>query len=330
MDAFYASVEMRDNPQLRNVPLVVGGSPQSRGVVATCNYEARKFGIKSAMACSHAFRLCPQAIFVPPRFEVYKEVSQEIRKIFFEYTPLVEPLSLDEAFLDVTDSPIFAAKLAKEIQDKIFKTTGLTASAGVGPNKMIAKIASDVRKPKGLTVVVPEMVFSFMQDLPMRRIPFVGPVTEKRLAAHGIHFCKDVFKYNENFFLEEFGKHGPSLYFRAQGIDESEVETNSIRKSFGEETTFAKDLKHEEEFYQELAKLCLSLSSNLTKADTSGRTITLKIKYPNFTLHTRSLTIARATRDADEVFDVVKNLLHKTDWRKSGARLLGVSLSKLS
>lgn len=244
MDAFYAAVEQRDNPQLRGQPVIVGGDPGTRGVVATCSYEARKFGIHSAMSAARAYRLCPQAIFVRPRFDAYRAVSIQIRELFHEYTDLVEPLSLDEAFLDVTENKQgieYGTRAAREILQQIQQRTGLTASAGVSYNKFLAKVASDVNKPAGLTVVTPEQAQDFIAELPIRRFHGVGRVTEKRMLARGIATGADLRQSTQEDLQRWFGKSGPYFYNIARGIDNRAVMPNRLRKSIGKETTLNED-----------------------------------------------------------------------------------------
>lgn len=333
MDAYYASVEILDRPELAHVPLIVGGSPQGRGVVSTANYEARKYGIRSAMACSIAYRLCPKAVFVRPRFERYKEISLKIREIFSRHTNLVEPLSLDEAYLDVThtSSGKYASVIAREIREQVFKETGLTCSAGVGPNKLIAKIASEYRKPNGLTVIPPEQVLDFMAPLTVRKIHGVGPATEKRLHALGIKTCSDIRAFGIEALEARLGNWGTWLYEAAHGRDQRVVETSWERKSFGREETFGKDKIDFADVEQELRTIVTNLAEYLKKRNFIGRTITLKIKYHNFESITRSRTIAEATQSSDVIWQTVNELLHtKTEVGRRPVRLVGVSLKNLS
>ena len=333
MDAYYASVEILDRPELKDVPLIVGGSPQGRGVVSTANYVARKYGIRSAMACSIAYRLCPKAVFLRPRFERYKEMSGKIREIFYRYTDLVEPLSLDEAYLDVTDAPSgkYASAIASEIREQVFKETGLTCSAGVGPNKLIAKIASEYRKPNGLTVVTPEQVLDFMAPLTVRKIHGVGPATEKRLHALGLKTCADIRTFGIENLEKHMGNWGLWLYEAAHGRDRRTVETSWERKSFGHEETFGKDKLDLGDIENELKAIVSHLARDLKKRNFIGRTITLKIKYHNFESITRSRTIPEATQCSEVIWQHVTELLHtKTEVGKRPIRLVGVSLSKLA
>ncbi len=331
MDAFYAAIEMRDDPSLRSKPVVVGGSPDSRGVVCTANYEARKFGIHSAMACSQAKRLCPQAIFIKPNFTKYSEASQRIRAVFYKYTQLVEPLSLDEAYLDVTDNAegLYAVKIAKRIQDEIYETIDLTGSAGVAPNKLLAKIASDIRKPKGLTVVLPEKAMDFMRSLPLRKIPGVGPVTEKRLAKHDFRLCSDVWPLSMETLRARVGNLADWLYNRSRGIDEREVQVSRVRKSLGREETFAVDILDLEQLHEELRLIIKSVIEDLRERNFSGRTITLKVKYADFIQVTRSHSVPVHTHDEAEITKIAFKLFELTEAGQRKIRLLGLSLSNL-
>lgn len=331
MDAFYASVEMRDDPALRGKPVVVGGPPNSRAVVTTASYEARKFGIRSAMPCSQARRLCPQAIFVPPDFAKYSAASQQIRDVFHRYTRLVEPLSLDEAYLDVTDNErgLFATKIARLIQQEIFDTLRLTGSAGVAPNKLLAKIASDMRKPHGLTVVLPEHAQTFMGPLPLRKIHGIGPVTEKRLGEAGLHRCEDVWPYNLDQLTARVGSMAAWLYDGSRGLDDRPVQTDWVRKSLGREETFAADIMDVERLASELAGIVANVSADLRDEGLKGRTVTLKVRYGDFKRITRSCTLADVTDDEGVIGAVAARLLLATDAGRRKIRLLGVSLSNL-
>lgn len=332
MDAFYAAVEVRDDPALAGKALIVGGSPNSRGVVCTASYEARKFGVRSAMACSQAYRLCPEAIFVQPDFERYTAVSRQIRAIFARYTALIEPLSLDEAYLDVTDNPsgLYATQLAKRIQDAILDELKLSGSAGVAPNKLVAKIASDIHKPRGITVVMPEQVLTFMGSLPLRKIHGIGPATEKRLQKLGFHYCRDLWGWSREALEEELGNMGPWLYDRVRGIDERPVTVHRERKSLGKEDTFSVDILDLLQLDRELMGLCESVAAALKKRGLQGKTIVLKVKYSDFTRLTRSQTLGAATDSAAEILDVVRALMKETEAGRKKIRLLGVSLSNLS
>ena len=331
MDAFYASVEQRDRPELKGKPVIVGGDPQSRGVVAACSYEARKFGIHSAMASSTAYRLCPDAVFIRPRFDVYRAVSADIRKIFCEYTDLVEPLSLDEAFLDVTENfkgiPS-ATLIAQEIKKNIFKRTGgLTASAGVSFNKFIAKVASDMNKPDGITVITPDMADEFIDRLPIRKFFGVGKVTEEKMLSLGIKTGADLKKYKKEQLIQIFGKSGSYFYDIAQGLDDRPVEPNRIRKSIGKETTFLEDIDDTDQMLEILEDIAVRLENSLEKREAKGRTITLKMKYFDFQSITRSVTIDEPADSASVIMKYVRPLLSKTEAGEKKVRLLGISIS---
>ncbi len=331
MDAFYASVEQRDRPELRGKPVIVGGDPQSRGVVAACSYEARKFGIHSAMASSTAYKLCPDAVFIRPRFDVYRAVSSDIREIFFEYTDLVEPLSLDEAFLDVTENykgMTSATLIAKEIKKKIyFKTGKLTASAGVSFNKFIAKVASDIHKPNGITVITPDMADEFIDRLPIRKFFGVGKVTEEKMLNLGIKTGRDLKKYKREQLVHIFGKSGIYFYDIAHGLDERPVEPNRIRKSIGKETTFAEDIEDTDQMIEILESIANRLENSLIEREAKGHTITLKVKYFDFQSITRSITIGEPADSATVMMKYVNQLLSKTEAGAKKVRLLGISIS---
>jgi DNA polymerase-4 len=331
MDAFYASVEQRDRPELKGKPVIVGGDPNSRGVVAACSYEARKFGIHSAMASATAFRLCPQAVFIRPRFDVYRAVSAQIREVFYEYTEFVEPLSLDEAFLDVTRNHKgigSATLIAREIKKKIYERTGkLTASAGVSFNKFLAKVASDFNKPDGITVITPEVADEFIDRLPIRKFFGVGKVTEEKMHSHGIKTGADLKKFKKEKLLQLFGKSGGYFYNIAHGIDDRPVEPHRIRKSIGKETTLSEDIDDIDQMVEILENISVRLMESLNKREASGRTITLKIKYFDFKSITRSVTIDEPADDTSVIMKHVKTLLSKTEAGKKKVRLLGVSIS---
>lgn len=331
MDAFYASVEIKHRPELKGKPLVVGGSPQSRGVVCTASYEARRFGIRSAMPCSQAARLCPEAIFIKPDFAKYKEASTQIHEIFARYTDIIEPLSLDEAYLDVTAHPegLYATTIARRIQEAIQGELQLSGSAGVAPNKLVAKIASDFHKPAGITIVLPEQVQRFMQNLPLRRIHGIGPAAEKRLNELGLKLCSDVWPWSLERLNESLGSMGAWLYERSRGLDTRRVETQRERKSLGREETFANDKRGRAELLEPLHMIVQDVSESLIKRHLRGRTITLKIKYADFTRCTRSLSLDLATHDANEIGAVASELLEMTEVEQRKVRLLGVSVSNL-
>jgi DNA polymerase-4 len=331
MDAFYASVEQRDSAELRGQPVIVGGDPKSRGVVAACSYEAREFGIHSAMASSTAYRLCPDAVFIRPRFDVYRAVSSEIRKIFCEYTDLVEPLSLDEAFLDVTENYMNMASatlIAREIKKNIYNRTGkLTASAGVSFNKFIAKVASDMNKPDGITVITPDMADEFIDELPIRKFFGVGKVTEEKMLNVGIKTGADLKRYKKEQLVQMFGKSGSYFYNIAHGMDDRPVEPNRIRKSIGKETTLIEDIDDMNQMVEILENIADRLENSLIKREARGRTITLKLKYFDFHSITRSVTIDEPADNAAVIMEYIRPLLSKTEAGKKKIRLLGISIS---
>lgn len=333
MDAFYAAIEQRDQPHLRRKPVVVGGRPDSRGVVATCSYEARQFGIHSAMSCARAYRLCPEVIFVRPRFDVYRCVSQQIREIFLRYTDLVEPLSLDEAYLDVTHnkkSIRSATWVAQNILKEISRETSLTASAGVSYNKFIAKIASDVNKPEGLTVVTPEQAEAFIAELPIRKFHGVGRVTEKRMHRLGIITGNELRRYSLEELTRWFGKSGKYFFDIARGIDLRPVTPNRLRKSIGKETTLKEDIADVGQMLTVIGDLAEKVSCLLKQKQTSGLTLTLKVKYADFQIVTRSISQEQVIEKADDILMLAEQLLKRTDAGKRAVRLLGITISHLT
>ncbi len=328
MDAFYASVEQRDQPKLRGKPVVVGGPPQSRSVVASASYEARAYGIRSAMPCAHAAQLCPSAIFVSPRFDAYKQASKEIMQIFSDYTELIEPLSLDEAFLDVTENkPNIASAtwIAQEIQRRILEQTGLTASAGVAPNKFLAKIASDMNKPHGITIIPPANVTAVLETLPVKLIPGVGKVTAEKMAQHGIFTTKDIQSFPQEQLIAIFGKAGAHYSQIARGLDDRPVRPERARKSVGIEYTFPKDIIDIEDIHRELSHLAEKLWKR--KREISARGLTLKITFADFEKITRSRTLPDFFYSAEEILEIALDLLGNTEAGKRPLRLLGLSLS---
>lgn len=332
MDAFYASVEQRDNPDLRGKPLAVGGAV-ARGVVAAASYEAREFGVRSAMPSVTAARKCPHLIFVKPRFEVYRSVSQQIREIFAEYTPLIEPLSLDEAYLDVTENlremPI-ATEIALEIRAKIKTVTGLNASAGISYNKFLAKMASDLNKPNGQAVITPKNGPSFVQGLAVKKFHGVGPATAEKMHRLGIETGADLKSKTLQFLTENFGKSGPYFYGIARGIDERPVRPDRIRKSVGAEDTFVDDIHDLALATSELKPLAEKVWSHCQAKSISGKTVTVKIKYSDFTQATRSRTGTSPVTGIAEIMEAASTLLATVYPFKRPVRLLGVTLSSLT
>ena len=331
MDAFYASVEQRDRPELKGKPVIVGGLPDERGVVATCSYEARRFGIHSAMASSRAYKLCPHAVFLKPRFDAYKSVAIDIRKIFTEYTDIIEPLSLDEAFLDVTDNKFqipYATVIAKQILKKIYEKTGhLTASAGVSFNKFLSKVASDFKKPCGITVVTPRNASTFIDNLPIRKFFGIGKVTEKKMHLLGIRTGADLKKMSENVLVNIFGKAGHYFYDIANGCDNRPVQTDRVQKSIGKETTLEKDITDKKQIFETLYKLAVTIEDLLEKRKKKGKTITLKVKYYDFQTITRSLTVTEPVTDIRSIMKYIQFLLNNTLAGKKKVRLLGITIS---
>ena len=333
MDAFYASIEQRDNKKLKGKPVIVGGDPHSRGVVATCSYEARKYGIHSAMPSSVAYKKCPYAYFVWPRFDVYQKVSLQIREIFFRYTDLVEPLSLDEAFLDVTNNKKgikYATEIAKMIKADILRETGLTSSAGVSYNKFLAKLASDYNKPNGLKVITPDNKQDFLDNLPINKFYGIGKVTERKLRNLGVNNGYDLRQLSLNKLENIFKNRGYMFYQLSRGIDDRIVEPYRERKSVGSETTLSINLSmDDEEVLNILSEICEDVSNRLNYLKKVGKTITLKITYEDFTKITRSFTLEQAVYKTNDIRRAVYNLVKNLEKKNKKIRLLGVTISNL-
>lgn len=331
MDAFYASVEQLDDPTLLGKPVAVGGG-ETRGVVSAASYEARKFGVRSAMSGYLAKKKCPDLIFVKPRFWRYKEISSEIRKIFYEYTDLVEPLSLDEAYLDVTinkkGNPS-ASLIAQEIRQKVWETLELRCSAGISINKFLAKVASDINKPNGQKTINPEDVITFLEELPVAKFYGVGKVTAAKMHNHGIFSGVDLKQKTLEELSKLFGKSGTHYYNIVRGIHTSEVKPNRIRKSIAAERTFRENLSSEIFMLERLNLIADELEKRMEKSNTKGKTITLKIKYSDFTQQTRSKTISNFIQKKKDFFPVVQELLMQEE-HKNSVRLLGISFSNLN
>ncbi|GAA5214337.1 DNA polymerase IV [Corallincola platygyrae] len=327
MDCFYAAVEVRDNPTLVGKPVAVGGESDRRGVIATCNYEARKFGVRSAMATATAVRQCPQLILVKPRFQVYKAVSRQIHAIFHRYTELIEPLSLDEAYLDVSDCESYrgsATLIAEAIRREIFEETGLTASAGVAPNKFIAKVASDQNKPNGICVVAPDDVPAFVEALPLRKIPGVGPVTEQKLAELGLKTTADVRMQTPKVLQKWLGRYGDVLWKRSFGIDERPVETSRLRRSVGVETTLSEDIGSLQQCKSVLSDLLPELIQRLDKHDPKRRIHKqgVKLKFADF----QQTTVEQTTTELRQslFLALMDKAFERADGRK--IRLVGLNV----
>ena len=330
MDAFYASVEQHDNPELRGKPIAVGGGQY--GVVAAASYEARKFGVRSAMPGRMALEKCPQLIVVKPRFQRYKEISQQIRKIFYDYTDLVEPLSLDEAYLDVTENKKgieSANDIAREIRQRIFEETGLTASAGISVNKFLAKVASDYNKPNGQKTIHPTQILEFMEELPIEKFYGIGKVTANRM--HEMHIFKgaDLKKKSLEELIRLFGKSGNYYYNVVRGIHKSEVKPHRIQKSVAVEETFWENLLDEDSVFKQLQLISEELETRLAKKEIKGKSLTLKIKYKDFTQYTRSKTQEVYFDGATDFFETAQKLWELRPFDKP-VRLLGLSLSNLN
>lgn len=328
MDAFYASVEQRDNPDLRGKPVAVGGSA-ARGVVAAASYEARTFGVRSAMPSLRAARLCPDLIFVRPRFDTYRAVSQQIRAIFADYTPLVEPLSLDEAYLDLTDhlSGRTATAVAQEIRARIRQQTALTASAGVSYNKFLAKLASDQNKPDGLCVITPERGPDFVLTLPVGKFHGIGPATAARMQAMGIQTGADLRAQSLDLLTRHFGKSGSYYWNISRGIDHRRVSPDRIRKSIGAENTYAADLMTLDQAAEALAPLAAKVWAAATRHEMRGRTVTLKVKFADFQQITRARTLPQPVASESQLLDLARELAATVLPDPRGARLLGITLS---
>jgi DNA polymerase-4 len=330
MDAFYASVEQLDNPELRGKPVAVGGS-EKRGVVSAASYEARKFGVKSAMSGMLAKQKCPHIIFVRPRFDRYKEISAKIREIFYDYTDLVEPLSLDEAYLDVTQNKKgnpSASLIAQEIRERIWDELELRASAGISINKFLAKVASDINKPNGQKTINPEEVIPFLEELSVNKFYGVGKVTAAKMHNLGIFTGMDLKKKSLPELVKLFGKSGSFYYNIVRGIHNSEVKPNRTRKSIAAERTFSDNISSEVFMLEKLNKIAEELERRMLRSETKGKTITLKIKYSDFTQQTRSKTIHNYIQKKDEFMPIVKELLYQ-EKLKNSVRLLGISFGNL-
>lgn len=333
MDCFYAQVHMRDDPTLRGKPVVIGGSPQGRGVVAAASYEVRRFGVRSAMPAARAVKLCPHAIFLKPDFPRYRADSGEIFAILRDFTPIVQPASLDEAYLDVTDylDPWGSATaIAVEIRRRVLEERNLTISVGVGPNRLIAKIASDQDKPNGLTVVKPQQVQAFLDPLSVRRLHGVGPATEKALNKLGLTTIAELRAVELDVLTQRFGSFGRGLWNASRGIDERPVRTHRERKSLGHERTYARNIETLEEMDAQLEDLAERVAAGLLKREFAARTITVKARYPDFTTPSRSRTFEHPVTSARQIAGVAKELLRQTEAGEKPVRLLGVTASNLS
>ncbi|MDQ0222964.1 DNA polymerase IV [Streptococcus moroccensis] len=336
MDAFFAAIEQRDNPKLRGKPVIIARDPRfsgGRGVVSTASYEAREFGIHSAMSAKEAYERCPQGIFVSGNHEKYSQVGQQVRQIFYRYTDLVEPVSIDEAYLDVTVNKIgsqSAIKIAKLIQRDIWEELHLTASAGVSYNKFLAKIASDMEKPHGLTVIKPDEALSVLSQLPVEKFHGVGRKTVERLHAMGVYTGADLQSVPEMTLIDRFGRFGYDLYRKARGISNAPVKVERTRKSIGKERTYSKFLRTEEDVKKELTNLSLRLEQSLEKHQLAGQTIVLKVRYEDFETLTKRQTLPTAIATASEIDQVAQSIYDQLSQNSLGIRLLGITVTKLS
>jgi DNA polymerase-4 len=332
MDCFYAAIHMRDDPSLRGLPVVIGGSPEGRGVVAAASYEARRFGIRSATPAARAVRLCPQVVFIKPEFARYRRESQQVFEIFRCFTPLVQPVSIDEAYLDVGDHLGrwgSATAVARAIKERIRDERGLTVSVGVGPNRLVAKIASDHDKPDGLTVVPPTRVQAFLDPLPVRSLPGVGPATERRLRRLGVESIGDLRALPLERLERTLGRHGATLYRYSRGRDERPVRVHRERKSLSAERTYARDLTSLEAMDEEIGRLAERVGRGLAKRGFTAQTLTLKVRYGDFTTISRSRTLKAPTADVAEIAEVARRLLRTSEAERRPVRLLGVGGSNL-
>ena len=333
MDAFFAAVEIRDNPKLKGKPVIIGSDPRQtggRGVVSICSYEARAFGIHSAMSSKEAYERCPQAIFISGNYEKYKTVGLQIRAIFKRYTDLIEPMSIDEAYLDVTENKLgikSAVKIARLIQQDIWQELHLTASAGVSYNKFLAKMASDYQKPHGLTVILPDQAQEFLKQMVIAKFHGVGKKTVERLHEMGIYTGTDLLKVSEITLIDRFGRLGFDLYRKARGIHNSPVKSNRIRKSIGKEKTYGKILQVEEDIKKELTLLSEKVALNLSKQDKTGKIIILKIRYAHFSTLTRRKSLSQATQDASQIAQTAIQLYEELAEKEKGIRLLGITVT---
>lgn len=335
MDAFFASVEERENPDLKGKPVIIARHPKEtggKGVVATANYEARKFGVHSAMSAQKAFELCPHGNFISGHYDLYRKISAEVRAIFERYTDIIEPLSLDEAYLDVTENKLnlaSATKIAKLIQRDIWLEVHLTSSAGVSYNKFIAKLASDYYKPAGITVIPPEKALDFLQELPIEKFYGVGKKTVEKMHELSIYTGKDLFQKDEMELIQRFGRMGYSLYRKVRGIDNSPVRISRERKSVGRELTYGKNLITEQEVVSELRHIATKVQASLQKNQKHGKTVVLKVRYSNFETATKRITLPNYVRDGEEIFFHAQNIWDEIGIIGRGVRLLGITITNL-
>ncbi|NLY45531.1 MAG: DNA polymerase IV [Tissierella sp.] len=327
MDAFYASVEEQDHPHLKGKPIIVGGS-SNHGVVTTANYVARKYGVHSAMPGFMAKKLCPNGIYLPVRMHRYKEVSRQIFSIYYDFTDLVEPVSVDEAYLDISNLDMDPVDVAKEIKRRVFNTTGLTLSVGISYNKFLAKLASDWNKPNGMKIISYDMVPEILLPLSVKKVHGIGPKSAEKLNNIGIYTIADLLRLSEDFLVGFFGKHGNEIYSRIRGIDTRVIDTERERKSLGTETTF-EDTDNKDILKSYLYEFSLEIESALDKDNFTGKTVSLKIKYEDFKVITRSKTLTYFINSANDIYDVAISLLEEVNLSKK-VRLIGITVSNLS
>ncbi len=333
MDAFFAAIEVRDNPSLKGKPVIIARDPRQtggRGVVSTCSYEARAFGVHSAMSAKEAYERCPQGIFISGNYEKYQQVGLQVREIFYRYTDLVEPMSIDEAYLDVTHNKLglsSAVKIAKLIQYDIWKELHLTASAGVSYNKFLAKIASDMEKPHGLTVIVPDDAISILSGLPIEKFYGVGKKSVEKLHEMGVYTGADLLEIPEMTLIDRFGRFGYDLYRRARGISNSQVKTKRVRKSIGKERTYGKLLYGDDDVKKELASLSKRVADSLERHGKKGRTVVLKLRYADFTTLTKRISLDEGIDDAETIERIAQEIYDQLEESSQGIRLLGVTLT---
>ncbi|MDR7870653.1 MAG: DNA polymerase IV [Tissierellaceae bacterium] len=328
LDAFYASVEEQDNPALKGKPIIVGGS-SNHGVVTTASYEARKYGVHSAMPAFMAKKLCPNGIFLPVRMSRYKEVSKQIFNIYYDFTDLVEPVSIDEAYLDVTSLNMSSLDVANEIKRRVFNSTGLTISIGISYNKFLAKLASDWNKPNGIKIISHEMIPDILLPLNVKKVHGIGPKSAERLYNIGLYTIEDLMGLSEEFLVEFFGKHGNEIYHRIRGIDTRTIDTERERKSLGTETTFSEDTDDKEILKSYLYEFSLEIEAALDKNQFNGKTVSIKLKYEDFKVITRSKTLTHYVSCANDIYDIATALLDEINLPKK-VRLIGITISNLS
>ena len=332
MDAFYASIEMRDHPEWKNQPVVIAPHPKENfghGVVATANYKAREYGIHSAMSAAEAYRRCPEAIFCRPKKDYYQQVSKQVHAIFLHYTSIIEPVALDEAYLDVTENPERPRVIAQKIQQEIYETLHLTCSVGVSYNKFLAKLASDYKKPAGITVILPSQAEAFLSELPIEKFKGIGKKTLPMMKALDVHYGRDLLRFSEMEMIQRFGKRGYDLYRKVRGIHDEPVKSERQRKSIGREHTYHPALRDEEQLYQVLKKESLAIARQLQERELKGKIVTLKWRYCNYETKSKQRQLPVYTNDEWVIFSEAQRLWEEVDQFKDGLRLVGLTMSQL-